>query len=321
MFTQKPKAKPEALTRKMLVDDRADSLDYIREKLTLNDLRTATQNLQAVCNIVHQILSAPAPNIVDAYKIANFVSTGFHDNLDIFQEIKRDSIEYHKGHISIPRLVNLDAAYSSEKIRGNKSEYLVKAIANMLEILDLTAHILSRANITYSNHVLLAKSILETALYTFGRDIVASTDMNDIWQNLVLPNKDAITGQSDSYVTMGETRLLKRPKDSLTEKYTECDDWNDWFEKDESDKKKYEKHKIEFNHDSILVDDTDPSGKRRLRYNGMPFCALFFIPINAWLYIEQSGFFSIKPTNDDTPYYGKLGNKDFAMSLYRELVG
>ena len=291
MFTQTPKAKPEALTKKMLVDDRADSLDYIREKLTLNDLRTATQNLQAVCNIVHQILSAPAPNIVDAYKIANFVSTGFHDNMDIFQEIKRDSIEYHKGHISIPRLVNLDDAYSSEKIRGNKSEYLVKAIANMLEILDLTAHILSRANITYSNHVLLAKSILEKALYTFGRDIVASTDMNDIWHNLVLPYKDAITGPSDASITMGETKF-------------------------------HNGHTICFTHDSVLADDTDPSDKRRLRYNGMPFCALFFIPINAWLYIEQSGFFSVKPTNPaDKPSYGKLDNKDFAMSLYRELVG
>lgn len=289
MITQKPNTKPETLVKNMLIEDRADTLSYIKDKLTLNDLRTATQNLQAVCNIVHQILSKPNPNIVDAYKIANFVATGFHDNVDIFQEIKRESIEFHKGHIILPNMVNLDRAYYAEKLKGNKSEYLVKAIANMLEILDLTAHILSRESLQ-RKHILVANTLLSKALYKPCMDIVSSTDMNTIWNKLVFAAKDTIIGPSDRYVTMGETRMFKD-------------------------------HKIEFTHDGIFVDDTDPVAVDT-EHNGLiTCCTLFFTPIDAWLYFHETGEFALRhPEAEPFHFKGRLYNKDFSKSLYRELV-
>jgi len=292
MITQKPNTKPETLVKNMLIEDRADTLSYIKEKLTLNDLRTATQNLQAVCNIVHQILSKPDPNIVDAYKIANFVATGFHDNVDIFQEIKRESIELHKGHINLPNMVNLDRAYYAEKLKGNKSEYLVKAIANMLEILDLTAHILSRESIHVSKqkHILVANTLLSKALYKPCMDIVSSTDMNIIWNKLVFAAKDTIIGPSDSYITMGETRMFKE-------------------------------HRIEFTNDGIFVDDTDPVAVDTENNGLITCCTLFFTPIDAWLYFHETGHFALRhPEAEPFHFKGRLANKDFSKSLYRELV-
>ena len=63
MFTQKQKPKPESFVKTMLAEDRNDAMDYISEQLTLSGLRSATQNLQAVCCIVHQLLSQKTPNI------------------------------------------------------------------------------------------------------------------------------------------------------------------------------------------------------------------------------------------------------------------
>ena len=85
----KPNKNPLSIVKTMLAEDRSDAMKYINEKLTINGLRSATQNLQAVCNIVHQILVNPMPNIVDAYKIANFVATSYHDDIDIFQRNRK----------------------------------------------------------------------------------------------------------------------------------------------------------------------------------------------------------------------------------------
>lgn len=296
MSTQKPNTKLDILVKdvqNMLIEDRADTLAYIRNKLTLNDLRTATQNLQAVCNIVHQILSNPNPNIVDAYKIANFVSTGFHDHIDIFQEIKRESIETHKGHISVPMdSVNLNMAYHSEKIKWNKSEYLVKAIANMLEILNLTAHILSREKllISSSKYIVVANTILSTALYKPCKDIVSSTDMCRIWDKVVHAAKDVLVGPSEKYITMGEHRV-------------------------------YHGHNICFTPEGIFVDGEDHLDREMETVQGMIFCTLWFNPISAWLYFNEKGMFGIQPKG--TPRFdlvGSLDKEDLAKSLYRELV-
>lgn len=293
MSTLKPNTNPELLVKNMLIEDRADTIAYIRDKLTLNDLRTATQNLQAVCNIVHQILSNPNPNIVDAYKISNFVATGFHDNIDIFQEIKRDSIESHKGHISVPMdSVNLNMAYHSEKLKGNKSEYLVKAIANMLEILNLTAHILSREKLLLSSskYIIVANTILSTALYKPCKDIVSSTDMRRIWDMVVHSAKDVLVGPSETYITMGEHRV-------------------------------YHGYNICFTPEGIFVDGEDYINREMETVQGMIFCTLWFNPISAWVYFNEKGMFGIQPK--DNPRFdlvGSLDKEDLAKSLYRELV-
>lgn len=302
MFTQKPTTKPETLVKNMLIEDRADTMAYIREKLTLNDLRTATQNLQAVCTIVHQILSAPNPNIFDAYKIANFVATGFHDNIDIFKEIERDSIESHKGHIRLPKsLVNLDLAYCSEKLKGNKSEYLVKAISNMLDILNLTAHILSRKQMRVDNHksLLVANTILKTAVYKPCQDIVKSTDMNALWTRIVFAAKDTIVGPSDQYITMGEHRVF-------VEKHKKGDDIV---------------HHIFFSPYGVVVDGEDYGAKEMEIIDDRLYCSLWFKSMSAWLYISKNGIFGIQPkgvTHFET--VGAIEDENLAHSLYRELV-
>lgn len=293
MITQKPNTKPETLVKNMLIEDRADTIAYIREKLTLNDLRSATQNLQAVCSIVHQILSAPNPNIFDAYKIANFVATGFHDNIDIFKEIERDSIETHKGHITVPKsVVNLNLAYRSEKLKGNKSEYLVKAIANMLDILNLTAHILSRKQMRVDSHksLLVANTLLSTALYQFGKDIVSSTDMNILWNRLVSAAKDTITGPSDQFITLGERFV-------------------------------YKGHNICFTPDGIFVDGEDYTAREMEKVEDIIFCSVWFKAMSAWLYFNPSGLFGVQPKDTSKfAFVRTLEHKDLAKTIYRELV-
>ena len=65
MYNAKPMNKQITAVKTMLLEDRADAMAYIKEKLTINGLRSATQNLQAVCNIVHQLLARDVPAVVD----------------------------------------------------------------------------------------------------------------------------------------------------------------------------------------------------------------------------------------------------------------
>lgn len=299
MFTQKPIPKPESLVKTMLAEDRNDAMDYISEQLTLSGLRSATQNLQAVCNIVHQLLSQKVPNIIDAYKVANIVSTGFHDNINIFQEIKRDSVEFHKGHITVPSSVNMDSAYISEKLTEAKSDYLAVGVANMLDILNLTAHILSRENITKKS-LMTAKWVVSHGLYKPCTDVVSTTNMNHIWNLLVRNANDTITGPANRFITMGETRSVLG-------------------------------HKIFFTPSVILVDDEEPVAKDMeiLNVSNDPnkvknqvYCTLFFLNLDAWLYFHESGEFAIlRPDKDSFDLVDKLSApKEISKSLFQELV-
>lgn len=299
MFTQKPKPKPESLVKTMLAEDRNDAMDYISEQLTLSGLRSATQNLQAVCCIVHQLLSQKTPNIIDAYKVANIVATGFHDNINIFQEIKRDSVEFHKGHITVPSSVNMDSAYISEKLTEAKSDYLVVGVANMLDILNLTAHILSRENLTKKS-LMTAKWVVSHGLYKPCTDVVSSTNMNHIWNLLVRNANDTITGPANRFITMGETRSVLG-------------------------------HKIFFTPSVILVDDEEPVAKDMeiLNVSNDPnkvknqvYCTLFFLNLDAWLYFHESGEFAILlPDHDSFEVVDRLAApKEVSKSLFQELV-
>lgn len=299
MFTQKPKPKPESLVKTMLAEDRNDAMDYISEQLTLSGLRSATQNLQAVCCIVHQLLSQKTPNIIDAYKVANIVATGFHDNINIFQEIKRDSVEFHKGHITVPSSVNMDSAYISEKLTEAKSDYLAIGVANMLDILNLTAHILSRENLTKKS-LMTAKWVVSHGLYKPCTDVVSSTNMNHIWNLLVRNANDTITGPANRFITMGETRSVLG-------------------------------HKIFFTPSVILVDDEEPVAKDMeiLNVSNDPnkvknqvYCTLFFLNLDAWLYFHESGEFAILlPDHDSFEVVDRLAApKEVSKSLFQELV-
>lgn len=299
MFTQKPKPKPESLVKTMLAEDRNDAMDYISEQLTLSGLRSATQNLQAVCCIVHQLLSQKTPNIIDAYKVANIVATGFHDNINIFQEIKRDSVEFHKGHITVPSSVNMDSAYISEKLTEAKSDYLAVGVANMLDILNLTAHILSRENITKKS-LMTAKWVVSHGIYKPCTDVVSSTNMNHIWNLLVRNANETITGPANRFITMGETRSVLG-------------------------------HKIFFTPNVILVDDEEPVAKDMeiLNVSNDPnkvknqlYCTLFFMNLDAWLYFHESGEFAIlRPDKDSFDLVDRLSApKEISKSLFQELV-
>lgn len=287
------KVTQEDMVRSMLREDRDDTIEYIRDQLSLNGLRSATQNLQALCNIVYQTLASG--NIISAYRIANTVSMGFHDSLNIFQEIKRDAIEKRIGHIYIPKSVNLDLAYFSDKLTETKSDYLVEAVANMLEILNLTAHILSRKNINvHSKHVFVAMSILRQAQYEPCMDIVKSTDMNRIWNKIVTSARDTITGPSEWFITMdGETHLC-------------CG------------------HDIRFCLDGVFSDDMAPTAKHthQLTDEGIPYCALFYTNLDAWLYFTEAGWFNIKsPKSHIDLAHGKLSAPSrFSKAIYQRLV-
>lgn len=290
MMNTKPISKPETAVKTMLLEDRADAMAYIKEQLTLNALRTATQNLQAVCNIVYQILDQDKPNVLDAYKVANFVATAYHDDIDIFKEIERASIESHKGNIFVPPYVNLNDAYISDKFTGAKSGYLVEGIANMLSILNLTAHILSRECLT-KNSIYIAKWILEQASYKFGKNIVSATNMNSIWNKVVAAAKDTIIGDSNKFITMGETRSIYG-------------------------------HKIFFTPNGIFVDDNDPVATENEIIKNRTYVALFFMNLDAWLYFYKSGEFGIiRPNKRTFDMVGKLkAPRYITESLYRELV-
>lgn len=299
MFTQKPKPKPEAFVKTMLAEDRNDAMNYISEQLTLSGLRSATQNLQAVCNIVNQLLSQKTPNIIDAYKVANIVATGFHDNINIFQEIKRDSVEFHKGHITVPTSVDMDAAYISEKLTEAKSDYLAVGVANMLDILNLTAHILSREHITKKS-LMTAKWVVSHGIYKPCTDVVSSTNMNHIWNLLVRNANETIIGPANRFITMGETHSVMG-------------------------------HKIFFTPSAIFVDDEDPVAKDMeiLNVSNDPnkvknqvYCTLFFLNLDAWLYFHESGEFAILlPDHDSFAVVDRLSApQEVSKSLFQELV-
>jgi hypothetical protein len=280
---------PVYQVKTMLDEDRADSISYIKDQLSLNGLRSATQNLQAICNIIAQIISRKNTNIVDAYKIANMLSTGYHYNINIFHEIKRDSIESHKGNIIVPNYVNLDMAYVSEKLKETKAEYLTTAVANMLDILNLTAHILSRKNLS-KKAIILTKYILDTAVYKPCKDIVAATNINQIWKYIVYTAKECITGTVNPIITVGESRT-------------------------------YRGHKIVFTPNDIVVDNEYPISKENTIVNNQKCCTLFFENIDAWLYFYESGKFGIQiPEQDVFDIEGKICSKAVAQTLYRELV-
>jgi len=315
MFTQKPKPKSETLVKTMLAEDRNDAMDYISEQLTLSGLRSATQNLQAVCNIVHQLLSQKTPNIIDAYKVANIVATGFHDNINIFQEIKRDSVEFHKGHITVPQSVNMDSAYISEKLTEAKSDYLAVGVANMLDILNLTAHILSRENITKKS-LMTAKWVVSHGIYKPCTDVVSSTNMNHIWNLLVRNANETIIGPANRFITMGETRsIYVTPKGEIVY----------------DDDPKNERHNIFFTPSAIFVDDEEPVAKDMeiLNVSNDPnkvknqvYCTLFFLNLDAWLYFHESGEFAILlPDHDSFEVVDRLAApKEVSKSLFQELV-
>lgn len=292
MMNAKPIKKPEYIVKTMLIEDRFDAITYIKDKLTINGLRAATQNLQAVCNIVHQILVSPMSNIVDAYKIANIVATGYHEDIDIFQEIERKAIEAHMGHIHVPYYVNLDEAYCSPKLTTVKSDYLAEGVANMLDILNLTAHVLSRELITKKS-ILIANELVLQARYEFGKDIVAATDMSRIWKTIVNSAPETLVGPSNKFITIGTTYYFNG-------------------------------HHIRFTPCGIYVDNEDPVKKQKVYLNSVnrTYCALRFNGINSWLYFHHSGDFGLQWTNGGPCY--KIANiqapKSLSESIYRELI-
>lgn len=292
MMNAKPIKKPEYIVKTMLIEDRFDAITYIKDKLTINGLRAATQNLQAVCNIVHQILVSPMSNIVDAYKIANIVATGYHEDIDIFQEIERKAIEAHMGHIHVPYYVNLDEAYCSPKLTTVKSDYLAEGVANMLDILNLTAHVLSRELITKKS-ILIANELVLQARYEFGKDIVAATDMSRIWKTIVNSAPETLVGPSNKFITIGTTYYFNG-------------------------------HHIHFTPCGIYVDNEDPDKKQKVYLNSVnrTYCALRFNGINSWLYFHHSGDFGLQWTNGGPCY--KIANiqapKSLSESIYRELI-
>ena len=292
MINAKPIKKPETIVKTMLIEDRFDAMTYIKDKLTINGLRSATQNLQAVCNIVHQILVSPMSNIVDAYKIANIVATGYHDDIDIFQEIERTAIEAHMGHIHVPYYVDLDKAYCSTKLTTVKSDYLAEGVANMLDILNLTAHVLSRELITKKS-ILIANELVLQARYEFGKDIVAATDMQRIWKMVVNSAPETLVGPSNRFITMGTTYYFNG-------------------------------HHIHFTPTAIFVDNEDPDLKEKVYFNKVKttYCALRFKCIDSWLYFHHTGEFGLQWLNGGPCY--KIANikapKSLSESLYRELI-
>ena len=290
MYNAKPMNKQITVVKTMLMEDREDAMAYIKEKLTINGLRSATQNLQAVCNIVHQLLTRDVPAVVDAYKIANVVATGYHDNIDIFQEIERKAIETHMGHIHVPAYVNLDEAYCSPKLTTVKSDYLAYGVANMLDILNLTAHILSREILTKKS-IIIANDLVLQARYEFGRDIVSTTNMKPIWNRVVNVAPDTIVGKSNPFITMGETRSIHG-------------------------------HKIFFTPNGIFVDDNDPVITENEIIRNRTYVAMFFMNLDAWLYFYKSGEFGIlRPQKRTFDMDDKLkAPRYFTESLYRELV-
>lgn len=290
MMKANPIRKPENAVKTMLLEDRADAIAYIKEQLTLNALRSATQNLQAVCNIVYQILDQDNPNVLDAYKVANFVATAYHDNIDIFKEIERASIESHKGNLFVPHYVNLNDAYISDKFTGAKSGYLVEGIANMLSILNLTAHILSRECLTKKS-VYISKWILDQASYKFGKNIVSATNMITIWNKVVSAANETLIGASNKFITMGETRSIYG-------------------------------HKIFFTPNGIFVDDNDPIATENEIIKNRTYVAMFFMNLDAWLYFYKSGEFGIiRPKQRTFDMVGKLNVPRYITeSMYRELV-
>ena len=291
MMNAKPIKKPEYVVKTMLAEDRFDAMTYIKDKLTINGLRAATQNLQAVCNIVHQILVSPVSNIVDAYKIANIVATGYHDGIDIFQEIERKAIEAHMGHINVPYYVDLDKAYCSPKLTTVKSDYLAEGVANMLDILNLTAHVLSRELITKKS-ILIANELVLQARYEFGKDIVAATDMSHIWKTIVNNATETLGGPSNKFMTLGTTYYFNG-------------------------------HHIHFTPTAIFVDNEDPDMKEKVYLHNVKrtYCALRFKCLDSWLYFHPTEF-GLQWVNGG-PCYKIVDIKDqksLYESLYRELI-
>lgn len=276
----------------MLAEDRLDAMSYIKDKLTINGLRSATQNLQAVCNIVHQILVNPMTNIVDAYKIANFVATAYHEDIDIFQEIERNAIESNMGHLHVPHYVDLDTAYCAHKLSTLKSDYLAEGVANMLDILNLAAHVLSREIITKKS-ILIANELVLHARYEFGKDIVSASDMSHIWKSIVKYAPDTIIAQPNKFITMGYTYRLNG-------------------------------HHILFTPSAIYVDNELPDVKQKVVLDNVKrtYCAMRFPGINSWLYFHHTGDFGLQWTNGGPCYMIANINtpKSIAESLYRELV-
>ena len=287
-----PNKNTVSIVKNMLAEDRLDAMTYITEKLTINGLRSATQNLQAVCNIVHQILVNPMANIVDAYKIANIVATAYHEDIDIFQEIERKAIESNMGHIHVPPYVDLDTAYCSTKLTTLKSEYLAEGVANMLDILNLTAHVLSRELIT-KKYILIANELVLHARYEFGKDIVSATDMSRIWKTIVNYAPETIIAPPNKFITMGTTYWVNG-------------------------------HHILFTPSAIYVDNEAPDIKQKVYLNNVKrtYCALRFNGINSWLYFHHTGDFGLQWTNGGPCY--KIANiqspKSISESLYRELI-
>lgn len=281
-----------SIVKTMLADDRRDAMSYISEKLTINGLRSATQNLQAVCNIVHQILVNPMANIVDAYKIANIVATAYHEDIDIFQEIERKAIESNMGHIHVPPYVDLDSAYCSNNLSTIKAEYLAEGVANILDILNLTAHVLSRELITKKS-ILIANELVLHARYEFGLDIVSATDMSRIWNSIVKYAPETIIAPPNKFITMGTSFSLNG-------------------------------HHILFTPSAIYVDNELPDLKQKVYLNNVKrtYCALRFTAINSWLYFHHTGDFGLQWSNGGPCY--KIANikspKSFSESLYRELI-
>lgn len=281
-----------SMVKTMLAEDRLDAMTYIKEKLTINGLRSATQNLQAVCNIVHQILVNPMSNIVDAYKIANTVATAYHEDIDIFKQIERKTIESNMGLILVPPYVNLDTAYCSSNLSTLKSDYLAEGVANMLDILNLTAHVLSRELITKKS-ILIANELVLHARYEFGKDIVSATDMSRIWKTIVNYAPDTISAPPNKFITMGSTYCLNG-------------------------------HHILFTPSAIYVDNDAPDIKQKVYLNNVKrtYCALRFSAINSWLYFHHTGDFGLQWTSGGPCYMIANSNtpKSFSESLYRELI-
>lgn len=190
----------EQLVRTMLDEDRDDTVAYMSDRLTPNALRTATQNLQAVCDIVSQLLSKHVPDIRSAYAVANTVATGFLEGINVFNKIKQENVDSiiwashnHKG-------INIGAAYSAKPLADAKTEYIINAAANIINILDLTAHIISRENVSISS-LRTAKNILDLARFDPDADIVAKTDMDIVWKALAKNGFAAINGPNDPSIT------------------------------------------------------------------------------------------------------------------------
>lgn len=233
--------------KNMLIENRQLATEYL-SSCTLMQLRKAVNDMRLVFDIMDAIMSSKAAARGIIYNMANTISVGFNDGINVTEEIKLQNMWNLEGKLHISKYMlnllkialNFDTSsqvYNALTNRlfsfgknSNSTERCINALVNMTTVMDLVAHLCCRK----SYQDVRAKYYVQQMIKLVSEqnelaDMSLTLTLKEIWNQFNQIPSYLRMGESDPSITLGVIKPLDTSTTLNVDVYGEVTVLNDNF--------------------------------------------------------------------------------------------